>query len=136
MTIQTITVQLPMGLYNRLQRRAEQAHRSIEMEMVETVADALPADDALPPELAAAVAQLAAADDDTLWRMVQAQFPAEKSAQLETLHLRRQARAWRAGEARQADELTAALEQFMFLRAQAMALLLQRGYDMTALTAG
>ena len=136
MTIQSVTVQLPTGLYNRLKRRAEQAHRSIETEMVEAVAGALSADDVLPPELDMALAQLAAADDDALWRMVRAQFPAEKSAQLEALHLRRQVRAWSAVEARQADELTAAIEQFMFLRAQAMSLLLQRGYVMAALAAG
>lgn len=55
---------------------------------------------------------------------------------LEALHLRRQARVWSAVEARQADDLTAALEEFMFLRAQAMSLLLQRGYAMAAFAAG
>jgi plasmid stability protein len=133
MELQSVTVQLPAGLYNRLKRRAEKAQRSIETEMVETVADALPADEVLSAELSATVAQLATADDETLLRTAKAQFPPQKSAQLEALHLRRQESAWSEAESRQADELSAELEQFIFLRAQAMSFLLQRGYDVAAL---
>lgn len=133
MALQSITVQLPAGLYNRLKRQAEKAHRSIEVEVVEAVAGALPAEEELPPELSRAVAGLATSDDAALWRAAQAQFPADKSAQLETLHLRRQAGIATDAEARQAAELAAELERFMFLRAQAMSFLMQRGHDLSAL---
>ena len=135
MTAQFVTVQLPTGLYNRLKQRAEQANRSIEIEMVETVAGALPADDAPPAELAAAMAQLATADDATLLHTAKAHFPEAKSARLEMLHLRRQTDAWSKTEERDAETLTAELEQFMFLRAHAMSLLMQRGYDVAAILA-
>lgn len=133
MTVQSVTVQLPTRLYNRLKQRAERANRSIEIEMVEAVAGALPADDMLPTELADTLAHLATADDDTLLRAAKARFSEAKSARLETLHLRRQNNAWSRMEELEAEALTAELERFMFLRAQAMSLLMQRGYDVAAI---
>jgi predicted transcriptional regulator len=56
MTVQSFTVQLSTRLYNRLKQRADRTNRSIEIEMVEAVAGALPADDMLPTELADALA--------------------------------------------------------------------------------
>jgi plasmid stability protein len=133
MALQSITVQLPSGLYNRLKRRAEKSQRSIEAEVVEAVAGALPADDELSPELSRAVASLATSDDAALWRAVKVQFPADKSAQLERIHMRSQAGIATDAEARQAAELAAELERFMFLRAQAMSFLMQRGHDLSTL---
>ncbi len=48
MTIQPITLNLPGHLYNRLKRRAEQAHRTVEAELLEVVASAVPVADELP----------------------------------------------------------------------------------------
>lgn len=135
MTVQSITVHLPAGLYNRLKRRAERAHRSVEAEMLATVAETLPSDEDLSPEVAQAVSRLAALDDDALWHVAQARFPSEKSTQLEALHLRRQADGLSQAEAHQAATLTDELEQFMFLRAQALSLLMQRGYNVAGLAA-
>lgn len=83
MTVQSFTVQLSTRLYNRLKQRADRTNRSIEIEMVEAVAGALPADDMLPTELADALAHLAAAEDDMLLRATKARF------------LRRNRRGWR-----------------------------------------
>jgi hypothetical protein len=54
---------------------------------------------------------------------------------LEALHLRRQARNLSQAEAHQAAALADELEQFMFLRAQAMSLLMQRGHNVSVLAA-
>ena len=40
MTVQSITVNLPSALYNRLKRRAEQTRRTVEAELLEVVATA------------------------------------------------------------------------------------------------
>ena len=42
MALQTVTLKVSDELYRRLQRRAEQAHRSVEDEVLELVASALP----------------------------------------------------------------------------------------------
>jgi hypothetical protein len=125
---------MPVGLYERLKRRADQAHRSIEAEVLETVASAVPADESLSPDLEEAVVRLALMDDNALWELVQTHFPAEKSARLSALHWKRQDSGLVQAETQQAAQLAQELEQFMFLRAQAMALLMQRGHELS--TAG
>lgn len=129
MTVQSVTVELPVNLYNRLKRRAEQTHRSIEAEVVEAVADALPADDDLPAELQQAMVRLAALNDAALVRAATGQFPVEKSARLESLHLRRQTGEWNEAHAEEAASLSSEVEEFVFLRAYAMSLLMQRGHS-------
>ena len=136
MTVQSVTVQLPTRLYNRLKHRADQAHRSIEAEVVEAVTGTLSTDDDLSAELKQAMTLLAASDDETLWKTATAQFPEEKSKQLEALHLHRQAGDWSDAEAYQSAALAAQMEEFMFLRAYAMSLLMQRGHDLSTLAAG
>lgn len=133
MTVQTVTVELPTTLYNRLKRRAEQTQRPIEAEIIDAVAGALPADDDLPPELIRQVAALSVANDETLWQMLRGTFPPKKSARLESLHFQRQAGKWNDEMAHEAEQLASEMEQYIFLRAQAMSVLMQRGYDLSVL---
>jgi hypothetical protein len=135
MTIQTVTLNMPGALYDRVKRRAEQAHRSVEMELLEAVAMAVPAADGLPPELAETISSLAHLDDETLQRAARSHFSAQKAAELETLHLKRQDEGLTRDEAQRAAELTRQYERAMLIRAQAMGLLMQRGYDISALIA-
>jgi DNA-binding helix-hairpin-helix protein with protein kinase domain len=133
MTVQTVTLELPSLLYDRVKRRAEQARRSIEMELLEAVATAVSPTEELPDDLAEAVASLALLDDETLRRAAASHFSAEQAAELEALHFKRQDVGWSESEARRAAELVQQYERAMLIRAQAMALLTQRGYDVSKL---
>jgi hypothetical protein len=135
MTTQTVTLNLPGAVYDRIKRRAEQAHRSIEIELLEAVAMAVPAADELPPELSETISSLAHVDDETLQRAARSHFSAEKAAELEALHLKRQDQGLTEDEAQMAAELTRQYERAMLIRAQAAGLLMQRGYDISALIA-
>lgn len=132
MTVQTVTLNMPGALYDRVKRRSEQAHRSVEMELLEAVAMAVPAADELPPELAETISSLAHLDDETLQRAARSHFSAKKVAELEALHLKRQDEGLTEDEAQRAAELTRQYERAMLIRAQAMGLLMQRGYDISA----
>lgn len=90
MAIQPVTLNLPRALYNRLKHRAEQANRTLEAELLEVVATAVPVADELPTDLAEAISPLALLDDEALWRAARNHLPAEVAAQLEELHLKRQ----------------------------------------------
>jgi len=68
-----------------------------------------------------------------LQRAARSHFSAEKAAELEVLHLKRQDEGLTEDEARRAAELTRQYERAMLIRAQAMALLMQRGYDVSGL---
>ena len=133
MTIQSVTLNLPGHLYNRLKRRAEQAHRTVEAELLEVVASAVPVADELPAELNEAISPLALLDDEALWRAARSHLPAEAAAQMENLHLKRQREGLIEAEAQTLAGLVRQYERAMLVRAQAAALLKQRGHDVSEL---
>ena len=133
MTIQSVTLNLPGHLYNRLKRRAEQAHRTVEAELLEVVASAVPVADELPAELNEAISPLALLDDEALWRAARSHLPAEAAAQMENLHLKRQREGLIEAEAQTLAGLVRQYERTMLVRAQAAALLKQRGHDVSEL---
>ncbi len=136
MTIQPMTLNLPGALYNRLKRQAEQTHRSVEAELLEAVASAVPVDDELPNDLAEALSPLALLDDQALWRAARSHLSAEAADQLESLHLKRQREGLTEAEAQTLAVLVRQYERTMLVRAQAAALLKQHGYDVSSLAAG
>ncbi len=135
MTVQTVTLDLPSLLYDRVKRRAEKSHRSVETELLEAVATAVPATDELPDDLTEAVASLALLDDATLRRAAESHFSQEQAAELQVLHFKRQDVGLTESETQRATELTRQYERTMLIRAQAMALLVQRGHDVSDLVA-
>jgi plasmid stability protein len=133
MTVQTLTLNVPEALYQRLQHRAAQAKRTVEDETVDVLAAAVSAGDALPAELAEAVSQLALLDDTSLWRAACTPFAAEAASQLEELHLKRQREGLTDAETQTVASLVRQYERALLVRAQAAALLHQRGHDVSTL---
>ncbi len=133
MTVHAVTLNLPQALYKRLERRAAQARRTVEDELIEVVAAAVPVGDELPPDLDEALSPLALLDDEALWRAARSHLPAETAARLERLHLKRQREGLTSAEARTLNNLMRQYERAMLVRAQAAALLKQRGYDVSDL---
>lgn len=129
MTDRTVTVTVPPGLYEHLQQRAQQRQRSIEDEVVLTLAAAVPAGGALPSDFAATLASLAALDDDALWRLARSRVGDEDAGRLAELGERRQRAGLADNELREAEELVQRHDRVMVVRAHAAALLRQRGHD-------
>src|SRR5271157_2845596 len=90
MTLQTMTLNVPEVLYKRLKRRAEQANRTVEAELLDVLVAAVPVSDDLPDDLAEALSSLALLDDEALRRAARSQLVQEATAQLEELHFKRQ----------------------------------------------
>lgn len=128
-----LTLNLSDSLYDKLRRRAEEAHRTIEEELQDLMAAGLAASEALDPDLEAAVTQLATLDDAALLRAARATLPAAAAEELETLHDKRQREGLTEEEARTAAALTRRYEHSMLVRAEAAALLAQRGHDVSSL---
>ena len=133
MTVQPVTLDLPRPLYNRLKRRADQARRTVEDELIQVVATAVPVGDELPADLDEAISPLSLLDDDALWRAARTHLPTEAAAQMEDLHLKRQREGLTEPEAQILSGLVRQYERTMLVRAQAAALLKQRGYDVSEL---
>ena len=135
MGAQSVTVDLPSPLYERLVERAQQTHRSLEDELLDVVATAVPPDEGLPPDLAAAIASLSLLDDDALWHAARSHLPADAAAKIEALHEKRQLTSLTVGEQDLLDTLLSQYERFMLIRARAAALLYERGHDVSRLIA-
>ncbi len=135
MAIQSMNVKLPEQLYLSLRDRAKQSKRTVEAELIEVVAAALPSNNALPDDLAQAVATLDLLDDASLIRAAQSRLAAEISNETEQLHLKRQREGLTEQETQQLSVLVRQYERIMLIRARAVALLKQRKYDISTLIA-
>ena len=136
MTVQSVTLNVPSALYDRLERRAAQTHRTVEDVLLDVLATAVPLADDLPPDLAEALSPLALLDEAALWRAARSHLSAEAAAELEALHLKRQREGLTDIETQTLARLVRQYERAMLVRAQAAALLKQRGYDVAELIAG
>jgi len=127
--MQPVTLSLPEALYEKLRQRAEQTHRTVADELLDLVVASLPAEDDLDPELERSVTQLATLGDAALIRAARTAMPADAAEELERLHLKRQREGLDEAEAEAAVALTRQYERIMLLRAEASALLAERGHD-------
>jgi plasmid stability protein len=128
MTVQSMTLQVPDALYLRLKERAEQTNRSVEAEALDVLAGAIPVADQLPADLENALSPLATLHDAELERAARSRLPDETVAALEELHLKQQREGLGETERQTLDGLVRQYERNMLVRAQAAALLQQRGH--------
>lgn len=128
-----LTLDLPDTLYEKLRHRAQEAQRTVEDELRDIMVRSLAVDDELDPDLAQAVAQLATLDDATLLRAARTTLAADAAEQLESLHEKRQREGLTEAESQTAAALTRRHEHTMVVRAEAAALLVERGHDVSGL---
>jgi plasmid stability protein len=127
-----LTIQVSDEVYERLRRRANQAHQSIEAQAAEVLAQSA-APPALPRELADTLAQMTLMQDDELWRAARTTLTARERARLESLHLKRQREGLSGPEAEESAELARKYDRALLVRSQALALLKERGHDISPL---
>jgi plasmid stability protein len=133
MAVRPVTLNLPDPLYEQLRRRAEQTERTVEAELLEVVAAAVPAAGELPASLAEALAPLDLLDDDALWRAARSRLPAPAAERLADLHVQRQRASLALAEIDELAALVRQYEQAMLVRARTAAILGQRGHDVSSL---
>jgi hypothetical protein len=133
MSMHPVLVKLPKQLYRRVEKRAKQTRRSVESELLAVVAQAMATEDELPEELSTSLEELSLLDDKALWRVARKGMKASETTQMEKLHFRRRQKGLSESESQALARLVGQYEKHMLLRAQAIALLKQRGYDVTKL---
>jgi plasmid stability protein len=133
----SVTVELPDDLYERLQRRAVEAQRSLGDEVVELLrASESGESDGLPEGLEAELARLETLDDAALWKIARRRVSVRKSRRMESLNFKRQSAGLNRAERRVAEQLLEEFDRHMLIRAQVLLLLKQRGYDIDAFLFG
>jgi plasmid stability protein len=131
--MQTLTLNVPGPLYDRLKHRAQRSNRTVEDETIDLLIALVPKADDLPVELAEAISHLSVLEDGSLWQAAHAHLAPEDASRLEELHRKRQREGLDDAEALELPPLVRQYERFMLVRAQAAALLKQRGHDVSGL---
>jgi uncharacterized protein YnzC (UPF0291/DUF896 family) len=133
MSAQSVTLRLPVSLYDLLRQRAQQTRRSLEAEILDLVTSAVRPDDDLPPDLREVVAPLRSLNDDALRRTAMDRFPEDAARRFTELNHKQQREGLTEEETSDLADLRRGYERFMVLRAEAAALLKERGYDVSKL---
>lgn len=133
MPTQLLTLQVPDVLYHRLKQRAEKANSTVEAAALDALVAAVPVADGLPAEFQEAIAPLSTLDDEALWRAARSHLPRDAAERLEELNLKRQRESLTAAESQAQAELLRQYDLAMLVRAEAAALLHQRGHDVSVL---
>jgi plasmid stability protein len=136
MSARAVTLQLPGPLYDRIEHRAAEAHRTVEAELLDVVVTALPLTDELPADLDDAVSQLSLLGDEELRQAAVSRMPEPLAARLEELNWQRQATGLNEREADEASQLLRLYERTLLVRACAAKLLKERGHDLSFIHAG
>lgn len=132
-TIQTITLRLPDILYQQVQNRARRLHRSVEGEVVALLSATLPTLEDLLAPLAEEVTQLHFLPDAELWWVARNKLSPADNERMQELAFKRQRMGLSRSEEEEVDELLARYDRAMLLRAAAIALLRERGHDVSEL---
>lgn len=127
MTIQTVTLSMPEAVYQRAKRAAEVLRRPLEEVIVETLSVVLPPLDDVPPETAQELSAMGELADDKLWAVARGVMAAKKQARLRALSAAQRDRSLTRVEVRELDELRREYGRVTLRKAQAYALLRERG---------
>lgn len=134
MNPQVITITLSEQTYQRVQKRANQRNRSIEDEL-EHVVEAAMGEETLLAEIDREVEQLAFLDNDHLWRAARQTVPVDKSDQVHKLLQKYKEEGLTENEEDELNQLQRFEHHIMLIRAEAAALLQERGFDISSLRA-
>jgi hypothetical protein len=130
MAVHVVTINLPETIYEQIRQAAAKTHRPLDDVLAEAVAAVAPMLDTSPGPLRSALAHLAYLNDAALWQAARATMPAEQRQRLEALHDKQQRGDPLTVEEREEEEALLALyRETLLVRAQAVVLLKQRGYD-------
>ncbi len=127
MSLQTVTLTMPESIYRRVKRSAEALRRPPEEIIVETLNVALPGADDVPLEMAEELPTMRALPDKKLWEMARNVMPAKQQARLRALSAAQRERALKLAELQKLDDLLQAYGRITLRKAQAYALLHERG---------
>ena len=127
---QSITLEIPEALYEQLRLRASAANRTVEAEVVEVVSSVVPVAGEIPPDLAYLLDRMRFLDDAGLQRTAKSRLSKKALSRLQSLNNKRQRDGLSEAETLTANELLRQYERAILFRAQALALLKERGFDL------
>ena len=133
MAQQTLTLNIPDDLYNRLKQLAEQSGRTIEEEARDVLATGVPTDEGMTPELEQMLAGMALLDDEMLRRAARNELGRKAVEEIRRLRAKRERKGLSNAEKQRLADLLYQYDKGVLIRSQALALLKERGHNIDAL---
>jgi uncharacterized protein YnzC (UPF0291/DUF896 family) len=128
---QSLTLTLPDSVLQKLNNAARLTHRSMDEIVAATVDAALTSNADLPSELQAELAAMHLFSDDALWAATNPSMSAYEQQRLAQLNESAKERSLTSAQEREQQTLISAYQRSILRRAQALAILKQRGHDIT-----
>ena len=128
MTTRTVSVQVPEPIFRKLKRAADVTCRPVEEVLAATLNAALPEPSGLPPELADELASMHLFSDDALWAATEPSLSPTEQRRLGQLNRIADQRSLTKAEKAEQERLLTAYHRSVLRRAQALAILAQRGH--------
>ena len=129
MSVETVTLQIPEILYQRLVNTAHATQRPLEEVVLHALQIGSPPEwDNVPPEFQADLAALDKLDDNTLWQIARSHKTAEEMERYNTLLEGNSNNTLTEAERLELMALRQEADRFMLLKAQAAVLLRWRGH--------
>jgi predicted transcriptional regulator len=131
--MQRLTIEVPEDVYRRLVERARRLNRSVRAEILDAIAGVIQDETGLTPEIEAELAAMADANDEQLWSFGRTRLPDEVIEEIEDLRMKSSAGGLTREEEDRLAGLVLETDRVMLVRAEAAALLKQRGHDVQVL---
>jgi len=125
---------LPRPIFLKIERAAELTYRSVEEVLVAAVNAALVEPSGLPADLGDELAAMNLFSDEALWAAANPSLSPAEQLRLSQLNHRAGERPLTPAEEAEQEHLLTAYHQSVLRRAQALATLSQRGYDVKAVS--
>lgn len=133
MTPQTISIQLPDTIYQRLQRMADAMNQPLEEVVFQTIRGNLPPSlDDLSPDLRELVADMQLLSDEELWDIAKVPLPPQQWRRHQRLLRKAENETLPVAEQEELEKLRTVTDQFVIRRSYALALLKWRGHTLPA----
>ena len=130
---QTLTITLPDSVFQKLTRVAKLTYQTVDEVVALTVETSLPGGTDLPDALEAELAAMHLYSDDALWAAVEPTLSPYELRRMEQLSDLADGRDLTAREEAERTDLLSAYDRSVSRRAQALALLKQRGHDLSSI---
>ncbi len=131
MSERTVSIEVPESTYGKLKRAAELTHRSVDEMLTSTIDAALVAPPDLPQGLSIELAAMNMMSDSALFLALNPNLATQKYKRFQQLNEEAQKRDLTQAEEAEQDRLLDLYQQAVLRRAQAMAILHQRGHELS-----
>lgn len=133
MATETVQVELPEEVYQRLKEMANVSHQPLEDVLFQTIRGNLPPRlDDIPPDQRGLIADLQGFDGEALWAVARESLPTQQWRRQQYLLRKGEANSLSDSERSELADLREATDHHVIRRSYALALLKWRGYTVLA----